>query len=517
MPTVPLPENPDLAQLRKRARDLQKAVRAGQRRALALVAEHNPQADVRGFALNQAQLALARHYGFTSWPRLRRHLEIIAARSWTFAEQPADIADPAEPPAPPSATQAPASSADRAAARFLRLACLNFAEDAPPRRERAAALLAAEPDLPSTGLAVAAACADVDAVRRHLAADPAAATRPAEPYGWSPLMYQAYARHDPAIGREDTLATARLLLDAGADPDDGRFFIGLPTPFTLLTGLFGGDPSAQPEHRWAVPFADLLLSSGADPNDGQTLYNRMFGLADDHLEILFAHGLGRGDGGAWRRLLGDQVESPAAMLASLLDWAVAHDQRDRVALLAANGVDVAGPLVARRRYSDTGRTPIKVALMNGNVDLAGQLRGYGVPEPELDPVDAFVGAALAGDAAAVAATPPKVIAAARRARPGVLVWAAGLGRAASIELLAGAGFDLNALGRADVPVEEPWETALHAAAGNGDLALVRMLVELGADPTIRDKRFKSTPLAWALHLHHRDVATLLSTTPSPAI
>jgi hypothetical protein len=134
--------------------------------------------------------------------------------------------------------------------RFLRLACLNFATDAPERRARAAALLAAGPALPATSLAVAAACADVEAVRRHLAADPAAAARRADPYGWSPLMYQAHARHDPSIGRAATLSTARLLLDAGAEVNDGRFFGGLPTPFTVLTGLFAGNTRERPIYRF---------------------------------------------------------------------------------------------------------------------------------------------------------------------------------------------------------------------------------------------------------------------------
>jgi ankyrin repeat protein len=494
MATVPLPANPDLGQLRKRARELQKAVRAGDRRALALVAEHNPRAEVRGFALHQAQLVVARRYGFTSWPHLSRHLEIINGRAWNFTEE---------------------SGPSPAGERFLRLACLNFATDGPERRARAVALVAADPALPATSLAVAAACADVEAVGRHLAADPAAAVRRADPYGWSPLMYQAYARHDPSIGRAETLATARLLLDAGAEVNDGRFFGGLPTPFTVLTGLFAGNTRELPAHPWAVPFAEVLLAAGADPNDGQTLYNRMFDPADDHLEVLFAHGLGRRDGGPWRRLLGDQVESPAVMLAALLDYAVSHDQRARVALMARNGVDVTGPLTTVRSYNDTGRTPIEVALRNGNRALADDLRGRGATEPALTPVDAFIGAALAGDAAAVAATAPEIVAAARTARPGVIVWAAGLRRTTSVELLVAAGFDIDALGRSDVPAEQRWHTALHAAVECDDAALARRLLDLGAGLSSRDERFHATPLDWARHLgRDRLVALLTEAKPS---
>jgi DNA-binding GntR family transcriptional regulator len=42
MPTIPLPQDPDLGQLRNQARELQRAVRAGDPAALALVREFHP-------------------------------------------------------------------------------------------------------------------------------------------------------------------------------------------------------------------------------------------------------------------------------------------------------------------------------------------------------------------------------------------------------------------------------------------------------------------------------------------
>ncbi|MFC6087776.1 hypothetical protein [Saccharothrix lopnurensis] len=79
MPVVPLPAHPDVDQVRKRAKDLLRQVREGEPRALALVAEHAPGTPVEGFTLASAQLAVARHHGFPSWPRLRRHLDDLAA------------------------------------------------------------------------------------------------------------------------------------------------------------------------------------------------------------------------------------------------------------------------------------------------------------------------------------------------------------------------------------------------------------------------------------------------------
>jgi hypothetical protein len=40
-------------------------------------------------------------------------------------------------------------------------------------------------------------------------------------------------------------------------------------------------------------------------------------------------------------------------------------------------------------------------------------------------------------------------------------------------LLAELGFDVNALGRTDIPMEQAWETALHEAAAHGDVQMAR--------------------------------------------
>ncbi|GAA2807948.1 ankyrin repeat domain-containing protein [Crossiella cryophila] len=458
MTTVPLPERPDLGQLRKQAKQLRRATPDG--------------------TLADAQRTLARRYGFASWPRLQRHVEAINSRTWVYTE--------------PTGTESPA-------ARFLRLACLNFAEDAPERPIEAARFLRRHPELPETSVAVAAACADVPALQRLLTAG-ASATKPAAPFDWPPLMYLAYARLE--VSQHNTLAAARLLLDAGADPNDGRFFLGLPTPFTVLTGALGGGEDDQPPHPHGIALARLLLDAGADPNDGQSLYNRMFDERDDFAELLLEFGLGQGDGGPWHRLVPDLLDSPADMVRGLLKWAVTHDQRQRVALLARHGVDVVSPLA-------DGATPLAHALRNGHRELATLLRGLNAPEPELSPVDAFVAAALAGDRTAVEHTPAHVVEAARTARPGLLVWAAAQHRPEAVRLLVDKGFDVNARGRGDMPLEHPWQTALHTAIQVGDTEVVRLLLELGADPGIRDRNFDGDARSWAEHFGRTEVLELL--------
>lgn len=75
MPRI-LPGRPDLGQLRRQARELLRACRAGDPQALALISRHLPAAS-QPVILAQAQAALAREYGFASWIKLRRHIEAL--------------------------------------------------------------------------------------------------------------------------------------------------------------------------------------------------------------------------------------------------------------------------------------------------------------------------------------------------------------------------------------------------------------------------------------------------------
>jgi hypothetical protein len=98
---------------------------------------------------------------------------------------------------------------------------------------------------------------------------------------------------------------------------------------------------------------------------------------------------------------------------------------------------------------------------------------------------------------------------ARERRPGLIVWAAARRAWHAFPLLAELGFDVNARARADVPMEQQWETALHEVASTGEVAIARLLIDLGADPGIRDARFDATPLGWAEYFHQDAMADFL--------
>jgi ankyrin repeat protein len=58
-------------------------------------------------------------------------------------------------------------------------------------------------------------------------------------------------------------------------------------------------------------------------------------------------------------------------------------------------------------------------------------------------------------------------------------------------------------------------TALHHSAGNGNVELTRRLLDLGADPNLRDQRFHATPLDWVRHLHQPSTGALLEPVTTP--
>ena len=297
LPELPLPDQPNLEQLRNQAKSLRRAALAaipGARRGGA----RYPDAPGPGFPLRAAQLVVARRHGFASWTRLKRHVEVLSRYS-RFPDR---------------------VSTDSAADTFLRLACLNYApDDGPPRWEEAARLLEREPGIVSGNVYVAAATASVGELRRILAVDPAAASRQGGPFQWEPLCYLAYARHDALVPLDATLEVARLLLDAGADPNTSYRGTACPrrspcSPASSAKVSSAGPAAAAPAFADSRPAAAV---GGRGPQQGRAV-NRMFEPENDHLELLLEFGLGTGNGGPWKSRLGDALDSPAEMPAASL-------------------------------------------------------------------------------------------------------------------------------------------------------------------------------------------------------
>jgi hypothetical protein len=265
---------------------------------------------------------------------------------------------------------------------------------------------------------------------------------------------------------------------------------GLTPPFTALTGAFGGGEGDPPPHRDSLALARLLLSAGADPNDGQTLYNRGFKPEDEWLELLFEFGLGNGDGGPWHRRLGIGIETPKEMLARELLMAARQGFTHRVELLLAHGVE---PEDRGRRGGHPihqGRTAIQEALVWGHPQTAEVLRAAGAVSGD-DDILWLIARASDGDSACVeAVADPGLVERARARYPDQLVRAVQNESLEGARLLLSLGFDVNTFG-------DRGGAALHEAAWNGDVEMIELLLAHGADPTLRDRTYDATPAGWA--------------------
>jgi ankyrin repeat protein len=481
VPPRGLPGNANLEQLKNGAKSFQRAVRAGDVGAVEVVREFHPRLgdaaagspELAAFSHADALLVVARRFGFASWPTLKAHLELVAP----LARSPHEV-----------------GPSDSAADEFLRLACLTYGDDEPARWAEAERMLAAAPELATANLATIAA---VDAARELLLRDAGGVRVPLGPHRWQPLLYLTYSR----VAAPAAFETAELLLDLGADPNAGYLWEGLCPPLTALTGAFGSGEGTNPAHPDGVRIARLLLERGADPNDGQTIYNMGASPGDEWLELLLEFGLGRGDRGPWRRLLGERQDSPRQMLEDALMAAAAHGRAHRVRLLLDHGADPDG--AGSRHPIYEGRSPIEEAAVSGNPEIVAMLEVAGA-RLALDDVQALLAAATAGDREAVQAMragDPTLVERGLAREPGQLIRAAGRDSVEGVRLLIELGFDVNARERT---------AALHEAAMRGNLAIIELLLDHGANPNLRDTGYDATPAGWAEHHGHTKAQLLLA-------
>ena len=525
MPARPLPANPSWEQLRKQAKEVRDLVRTGRLDAVTMALPHPRWAGVSltspewaRFTLADAQLVVARSYGFASWRRFRQHVDMVARYSRSPQRCPADHADPVH--------------------EFLRLACLTNRDswnagageepDDPHRQDEARRLLAAHPGLAAATIHTAAAVGDVATARALLAADASLANRQGGPHRWPPLLYVAFSRLDSTEPGHSTPEVARLLLAHGADPDAGYLPDGQPPPVTALSGAFRGhrDPVHQPAHQHGLALARLLLDAGADPNDEQALRNACAHPHDDDagLELLLEHGLGRRTGGPWRARLdrrqSDQLSSPAGLVQTELrysaQWNLPHRTRLLVRRCAEAGIDIDAAGTGWGR--DPGQPARQLAAIRGNTEIVDLLGRAGARATPLNPVQRLVAAAMRVDRPAVRRLLAGDPGLAERAHTNTWLrepvhQAVALNRPEAVALLVSLGF----------PLDEDnfgWGTPLHTAALAGHLDIVRLLVGLGADPTAEAPAevvpHDRTPAGWARYHRHDDVvAYLTSSTVDP--
>ncbi|WP_412065008.1 ankyrin repeat domain-containing protein [Rhizobium sp. SYY.PMSO] len=473
MTTRSLASTATLDSLKKQAKSFLKAVQAGDASARSRVAPYF--ADMAHVGLQDVQLVLAREFGFSSWTKLKAHLE--------SGER----------------TRVPP---DQLANRFLSLATVSYFSNVPAdpaRFDEARQLLDENPGLAGENIHVAAAIGDADAIGRWLDRQPQLLDRRGGPYDWSPLMYAAYAR----LPGRSSLPAARELVRRGADVD--AFFLdGGQYRFTVLTGVFGEGEAGkmrQPSHPDCVEFARLLLDAGAEANDSQALYNRMFEPDDTCLKVLLQYGLSAKDTNNWLvREDGGFVANSQTVFDYQLAWALEHRMADRVRLLVEHGADV--------HKAVNGRTPFEWARVGGDADLAGYLVLKGATAVQLKAEDEFYIAAMNKEISLAELLKMKpggdIMSAMQRAHPAMLHDAAGENDLESARRMLALGLEVNAMTS---------RTPLHEAALHGHIEMARLLIRHGADTTIRDPYFYAPPIGWAEYNGKQDMVAFLAAHP----
>ncbi len=371
--------------------------------------------------------------------------------------------------------------------------------------DEAEALRRAHPELADDDIHLAAILGDDAAVQRLLAADPALVSDTVPPYGATPLVHlclSKYLRLDPA--RSDAfLRAARILLDAGADPNSGFWTTGkFPERETALYGAAGV------AHHEAM--TRLLLARGADPNDEEAVYHSpesgelgaMQALVEtgritqENLVLMLVRKHDWHDHEGVRYLLEHGASPNAAwrpMGLSPLHHAIQRDNAARtVELLLEHGADPA--------LESKGRSAAALAAHRGRGDLLALFERHG-RSVTLTGADRLLEACARGNAATVRTltdADPAAVAIVRAHAGTLLAEFAGTANAAGVELLLDLGVPVSARYGGDGYFSIPPEsTALHVAAWKAWPPVVDLLVARGADVNARDAR-GHTPLQLAV-------------------
>jgi ankyrin repeat protein len=408
----------NLEQLRKQAKELVKAARAGDAEALHRLGGRDP-------ILAHAQHALAREHNYPSWRAL---VAAVEANADAFVV---------------AATSG--------------------------RKERAEAMLQARPEIDRDPWARLT-------LGREWLGD---AREPGGPRGWAPLLYVCHSCFaSPALARD--------LLARGADPN--AFFVN---EYGRMSALYGAAGVVH-DHE----LTRVLLDAGADPDDGESLYHATEAESAQCLRLLLEHGATiRGTNALPHALDDERLEHVRLLLeagsdpeeGALMAHAVRRGRSPEVLrLLAAHGVPLDRPGREWSAADGPLRTPYQHAVIRGLVDRAKTLAELGA-STEVAREDLAVAAIARGERPETP-LPDELDPDAQE----VIILAALWGHLDAVVDNVGANFH-------GVVGGSPHGPLLCHAAWVGQAGVVKELLLRGADPEARAQAAFDTPLGWAAH------------------
>ena len=495
-PSRSLPSHPNLEQQKKQARELLRAARAHEPTALQRLRACHPRLAGKSdrdlasipLALHDAQLVLAREYGFPTWAALKhaihsrlgeRHSRIFVPEVSYFEDRAKGLVSAHQARVPDALEQIRAWHPAFAEATDDEIAGAAFDEEA------ARLVYAREHGCSSWN----ALLGDVQAV---------AAGKKPEPFrdAFDAIRRQQWSRLLEVVRQHPVVVRAR--------GTNGNSLLN------LAVSLAGQTCGPLPPQAWQL--LDVFLKAGADVNQAndrgwtplhQAAYANQPDLAKRLLEAGAAPDIeAHGEGGT--------------PLAVALFWG----HREAADVLAAVAI-VPGNL---RIAAGLGRDDLVAACFDERGTLTDAARGgrgfyrphSGFPlwRPSNDPQqvldEALVWACKAdrvGVLPLLVERGADVNADPYRGTP--LIWAAANNRLAAAQWLLRHGATT---GRATFggPTHGEGVTALHLAAENDHVEMARLLLDHGADPTVEDANYKSTPSGWAEHFGSKRVHRLLS-------
>lgn len=489
-----------LERLRKEAKRRLKAFRRGEADTVRWYQRTMPGAPSEP-TLRDMQLAVARSLDFPGWADLKRALE-------TPLPEPHSTAG--------------------VVGRFLDNACpdhhVRGRQDHRRAEWTAMRLLEQYPEIARNDINTAIVCGDIDFVRDAIAGDPRVAISPTEapsafrpmaggendllghlgPKGWTPLLYLAFTRLPIEASKENAVAIARLLLEAGADPN--VFFHAGDSHYTPMTGVVGEGEEDRPPHPRRDELVQLFLDFGANPYDIQVVYNLGF-----HAEYLWwlpmihARSVKIGRVDDWRDTEWRMLDMGGYGCGArwFLGHAVQSDKVDLAAWCLEHGASPNAPPAPTRRAGDRRLSLYEGAMEQGRTEIAELLVRHGAVRVPIEstPMRSLITAAWQLDRERVDAIlreHPEL-----RSSPEALFRAAEENRADVIHLLVDAGFSPDASDHKNT-------RALNHAAWSDSLDAARALVERGAQVDTRERNYGGTPLGNASHFLHRRVMDFLA-------